>query len=56
MFRDKVKVLMDDFGVKQQVLIELISSNRVSFPNKIKNNSFDSEEQKAILDKYGSLL
>lgn len=56
MFRDKVKKLMEEYGVKQQALIKLIDSNRVSFPKKLESNSFEPEEEKKILNKYGSLL
>lgn len=47
---------MEEYGIKQQALIDLINSNRVSFPRKVKDNSFEPEEEKAILNKYGSLL
>lgn len=56
MFRDKVLRLLNEFHIKQQALIELIDSNRVTFPKKIKDNSFEPEEEKKILEKYGSLL
>lgn len=56
MFRDKVKILIEDYGVKKQALIKLIDSNRVTFPKKIKDNSFEPEEERKILEKYGSLL
>lgn len=56
MFRDKVLKLLNEFHIKQQALIDLIDSNRVTFPKKIKDNSFEPEEEKKILEKYGSLL
>jgi hypothetical protein len=56
MFRDKVKLLIEEYGVKRQSIIDLIGSNRVTFPKKIENNSFDSIERKKIMEKYGSLL
>lgn len=56
MFRDKVLKLINEFGIKRQSIIELIGSNRVSFPKKIENNSFEIEEQNKILSKYGGLL
>ena len=56
MFRDKVLILLKDFHIKQQAIIDLIDSNRVTFPKKIKNNTFDPEEKEKILKKYGSLL
>lgn len=56
MFRDKVLKLINDYHIKQSALIDLIDSNRVTFPKKIKDNSFEPEEERAILNKYGSLL
>lgn len=56
MFKIKIKRLIDEFGVKQNKLIELIESNRVEFGKKRKDNSFSLKEQKQILDVYGKLL
>lgn len=56
MFRLKIERLINEFGIKREKLIELIGSNRVTFGHKIKSNSFTKDEQKKILDVYGSLL
>lgn len=47
---------MNDFGIKQEALIETINSNRVTFAKKLKDNSFTEKEKQLILDKYGKLL
>lgn len=56
MFKDKVLRLINEFHIKRNALIKLIGSNRVTFGKKLNDNSFDLEEQKKILEKYGSLL
>jgi len=56
MFREKVKRLINEYGIKQNAIIELIESNRVAFPRKIRENNFSPDEQQKILNKYGSLL
>lgn len=56
MFREKVKILMDDFGIKQEAIIALIKSNRNSFGKKMKDNTFTEKDKMLILEKYGSLL
>jgi len=56
MFREKVKILMEDFGIKQEAIIALINSNRNTFGRKMKDNTFTQEEQKKIMERYGSLL
>jgi hypothetical protein len=56
MFREKVNKLLNDFGIKQEALIEVIKSNRVTFAKKMKDNSFSDEDKILILKKYGALL
>lgn len=56
MFKQKVDRLLNEFGIKQEVIIELINSNRVTFGKKLKDNSFTEEEKAKILNKYGALL
>lgn len=57
MFRLKVEKLISEFGVKKEYLIDLIGSNRVTFPKKLKGESeFTNEEKAAILNKYGKLI
>jgi len=56
MFRDKVKRLIEEFGIKKQSIIDLIDSNRVTFPKKMSDNTFTPDEQAKILGKYGTLL
>lgn len=56
MFNHKVKRLIHEFHIKQIALIELIGSNKVSFKNKMNDNSFSDSDKIAILNKYGSLL
>ena len=56
MFRLKIERLMNEFGVKQEALIETINSTRVTFGKKLKDNTFSDEEKRLILDKYGKLL
>lgn len=47
---------MNEFGVKQEALIETIGSNRVTFGKKMADNSFSPIEKERILLKYGKLL
>lgn len=56
MFRLKIERLMNEFGVKQEALIETINSTRVTFGKKLKDNTFTDEEKHLILNKYGKLL
>ncbi|HZK68772.1 MAG TPA: hypothetical protein VFC36_04150 [Paludibacter sp.] len=56
MFRLKLERLMNEFGVKQEALIETINSNRVTFGKKMADNSFTDGEKGQILLKYGKLL
>ena len=56
MFKLKIKRLLEDFGVKQEAIIELIESNRVTFGKKLESNTFTDREKELILNKYGALL
>lgn len=56
MFKLKVKRLINDFGVKQNAIIDLINSDRVSFGRKLKDNTFTENEKKIIEKKYGGLF
>lgn len=56
MFKQKIERLLNEFGIKQEVIIELINSNRVTFGKKLKDNSFSDDEKTKILNKYGALL
>jgi len=56
MFREKVKRLISDYGIKQEYIINLINSNRVTFPKKLENNDFSEEEKNKINEKYGTLM
>jgi hypothetical protein len=56
MFKFKIERLLNEFHIKQEALIEVIKSNRVTFAKKMKDNSFSEEEKVLILNKYGSLL
>jgi hypothetical protein len=56
MFKLKVNRLLNEFHVKQEALIDIIGSNRVTFAKKLKDNSFSEEEKQLILNKYGALL
>ena len=56
MFKHKINRLLNEFGIKQEALISLINSNRVTFAKNLKYNSFDKQEETLILSKYGSLL
>ena len=56
MFREKVKRLINDYGIKQEYIIDLINSNRVTFPKKLDSNDFSYEEREKIRAKYGALM
>lgn len=56
MFKTKVERLINEFHIKKIALINLIESNKVSFDNKLRDNSFEEEDKRKILGKYGSLL
>ena len=56
MFRLKVKRLIEVYGIKQEYLIELINSNRVSFPKKLETDGFTDDEVSKIKAKYGALM
>jgi hypothetical protein len=47
---------MNEFGVKQEALIETINSTRVTFGKKLRDNTFTDDEKRLILEKYGKLL
>ncbi len=56
MFKLKLDRLINEFGIKKNKLIDIIDSDRMDLGKKHKDNSFTPEEQKKILDIYGSLL
>lgn len=56
MFREKVKKLINEYGIKQEFIIDLIESNRVTFPKKLESNGFTDEEKAKIREKYGALM
>jgi hypothetical protein len=56
MFKHKINRLINDYGIKQEYIIDLIGSNRVTFPKKLKTNDFSPEEKTKIEEKYGSLM
>ena len=56
MFKTKVNILINDFHIKKIALINLIDSNKVTFAEKLRNNTFTEKEKDDILEKYGSLL
>ena len=55
-FNEDVKRLINEFGIKQSVIISEIGSNRVTFPQKLAENTFTSQEQEKILSKWGNLI
>lgn len=56
MFNKKVDRLINEFHIKQIALINLISSNKITFAKKRNDNTFTEEEKTIILNKYGKLL
>ena len=56
MFRLKVKDLIEKYGVKQEYIIDLIGSNRVTFKKKLEKDGFEEIEKAKIIAKYGGLL
>jgi len=57
MFRLKVKKLIEEYGIKQEYLIELINSNRNTFPKKLTGQiEFTPKEKSKIKSKYGVLM
>lgn len=56
MFKLQVSKLIDDYHIKKIALVNLIGTSKVSFDKKLKDNSFSTEEQKKIKDKYGALM
>lgn len=53
MFRLQVIGLIKNLGVKQQALIDLIGSNRVTFSKKLNGEiDFTTKERKLIKEKY----
>lgn len=56
MLRQKIEILMNTYGVKQEAIISCLNSNRVTFGNKMKDNSFTEAEKYSLLSKYGALL
>ncbi len=57
MFRLKVIKLINEYGIKKEYIIELINSNRVTFPKKLKGEiEFTGIEKTLIINKYGSIM
>ena len=56
MFKQKIEKLIKEFGVKQEYIIQLINSNRVTFKKKMNTNDFFFFFKNLILQKYGKLL
>lgn len=56
MLKDKVKILMSNYGVKQEAIIEQLNTNRVTFTKKKKDNSFDESDRVLLYQKWGKLL
>lgn len=57
MFRLKVIKLIKEYGIKQEYLIELINSNRNTFPKKLNGEiEFTEPEKQLIKNKYGVLM
>jgi len=57
MFRLKVIKLISEYGIKKDYIIELIKSNRTTFPKKLNGNiEFTNNEKHLITTKYGSLM
>ena len=56
MLRDKINMLINEYGVKQEAIISTIGSNRVTFGKKLKDNSFTSDEYSKLNSKYGKLF
>jgi len=55
MFKYKILKLIE-LGIKRKALIDLIKSDRATFAQKLKDNSFSDEERKKITDVFGSLM
>lgn len=56
MLKKEIERLTKDYGVKREAIISQLNSNRVTFGKKLKDNSFDQFDRKAIYDKWGALL
>jgi hypothetical protein len=56
MFKKKLLRLIEEYGVKREVIIETMESNRVTFAKKLKDNSFSDDEKDSIYRKYGGLM
>lgn len=47
---------MNEYGVKQEKIIEILETNRVTFGKKMKDNSFTPEDCHNINNKFGKFL
>lgn len=56
MLKQKIEILINTYGVKQEAIISCLRTNRVTFGNKMKDNSFNESEKIALMSKYGALL
>ena len=56
MLKQKIEILLNTYGVKQEAIISCLCTNRVTFGNKMKDNSFTESEKIALMSKYGALL
>lgn len=53
MFRLKLRYLIEDYGIQQQFIIDLIGSNRVTFKKKLNGEiDFTDHEKRILKDKY----
>ena len=56
MLKQKIEILINTYGVKQEAIISCLKSNRVTFGSKMKDNSFTETEKSLLMSKYGALL
>jgi hypothetical protein len=56
MLRQKIEILKNTYGVKQEAIISCLNSNRVTFGVKMKDNSFTDSDKNALMLKYGALI
>jgi DNA-binding protein Fis len=56
MLKNKIERLMTDFGVKQEKIIEVLGTNRVTFGKKLKDNSFTPDDCHRLNVKFGKIL
>lgn len=56
MLRQKIEILINTYGVKQEAIISCLCTNRVTFGVKMKDNSFTDAEKTALMSKYGALI